>query len=55
MVGVMGTLITLLLVLAIVLGVVAIVLAVTRRPWAHFAVGAVIAFVIWLLLTLLVA
>lgn len=54
MVARMGTLIFLLLVVAIVLGIVAIVMAVTNRPWTHFLYGAIIAFIIWLVLTLVV-
>ena len=49
----MGTIASVLLVLAIILGIVAIVFAVMKRPWTNFAVGAVIAFVIYLVIALL--
>ncbi len=50
----MGTIASILLGVAIIFGIIAILLAVTRRPWYHVATGAVIAFVIWLVLTLVV-
>ena len=54
MVASMGTIATILLAVAIILGVVAIVAAVTHRPWTNFLYGAIIAFVIYLVLVLVV-
>lgn len=54
MVGAMGTIASILLIVAIILGIIAIVCAVTHRPWTNFVWGAVIAFVIYLVLVFVV-
>lgn len=54
MVEPMGTIASILLVVAIILAIIAVVCAVTHRPWANFVYGAVIAFVIYLVLVFIV-
>lgn len=49
-----GTLITVVLVVAIVLAIVAIVQAVRHAPYTNWLIGAVIAFVLWIVLTFVV-
>lgn len=50
----MATIASILLVVAIVLGIIAIVAAATHRPWVNFLYGAIIAFVIYLVLVFVV-